>query len=159
MTMTNFDTLKAANTRSSTLPCMSYRPKALSLQGAGFEVRQAEAMVDMVAHALSEGLATKEDVRELKTDLAMLDNKIDTGLAALDNKIDTGLAAPDNRIDTGLAALDAKIDNGLMSLDVKIDTGLNDVTQKLTIRLGGIVVGGIALLEILNRIFPVVPAP
>ena len=121
MTMTSFDTLKAAK----------------SLQGAGFEVRQAEAMVDMVAHALSEGLATKEDVRELKTDLAMLDNKIDTGLAALD----------------------AKIDNGLASLDVKIDTGLNNVTQKLTIRLGGIVVGGIALLEILNRIFPVVPAP
>ena len=154
MTMTSFDTLKAAK----------------SLQGAGFEVRQAEAMVDMVAHALSEGLATKEDVRELKTDLAMLDNKIDTGLAALDNKIDTGLAALDNRIDaglaaldnkidTGLAALDAKIDNGLTSLDVKIDTGLNNVTQKLTIRLGGIVVGGIALLEILNRIFPVVPAP
>ena len=132
MTMTNFDTLKAAK----------------SLQGAGFEVRQAEAMVDMVAHALSEGLATKEDVRGLKTDLAMLDNKIDTGLAALDNKIDTGLAA-----------LDAKIDTGLATLDVKIDTGLNDVTQKLTIRLGGIVVGGIALLEILNRIFPVVPAP
>ena len=143
MTMTSFDTLKAAK----------------SLQGAGFEVRQAEAMVDMVAHALSEGLATKEDVRELKTDLAMLDNKIDTGLAALDNKIDTGLAALDNKIDTGLAALDAKIDNGLTSLDVKIDTGLNNVTQKLTIRLGGIVVGGIALLEILNRIFPVVPAP
>ena len=132
MTMTNFDTLKAAK----------------SLQGAGFEVRQAEAMVDMVAHALSEGLATKEDVRGLKTDLAMLDNKIDTGLAALDNKIDTGLAALDNKIDTGLAAL-----------DVKIDAGLNNVTQKLTIRLGGIVVGGIALLEILNRIFPVVPAP
>ena len=132
MTMTNFDTLKAAK----------------SLQGAGFEVRQAEAMVDMVAHALSEGLATKEDVRGLKTDLAMLDNKIDTGLAALDAKIDTGLAALDNKIDTGLAALDNKI-----------DTGLNNVTQKLTIRLGGIVVGGIALLEILNRIFPVVPAP
>ena len=128
MTMTSFDTLKAAK----------------FLQGAGFEVRQAEAMVDMVAHALSEGLATKEDVRELKTDLAMLDNKIDTGLAALDAKIDNGLAT-----------LDAKI----TSLDAKIDTGLNDATQKLTIRLGGIVVGGIALLEILNRIFPVVPAP
>ena len=176
MTMTSFDTLKAAK----------------SLQGAGFEVRQAEAMVDMVAHALSEGLATKEDVRGLKTDLAMLDNKIDTGLAALDNKIDTGLAALDNKIDTGLAALDNKIDTGLAALDNRIDTGLaaldnkidtglaaldnkidtshaaldnridtglNNATQKLTIRLGGIVVGGIALLEILNRIFPVVPAP
>ena len=64
---------------------------------------------------MSEGLATKDDVRELKA--------------------------------------------GLAALDVKIDTGLNDVTQKLTIRLGGIVVGAITLLEVLNRIVPVVPAP
>ena len=99
MNMANFDTLKAAK----------------SLQDVGFEARQAEAMVVMVTHALSEGLATKDDVRELKA---------------------------------GLAALDTKIDNGL-----------NDVTQKLTIRLGGIVVGAITLLEVLNRIFPVVPAP
>ena len=51
------------------------------------------------------------------------------------------------------------MDNGLAALDSKIDTGLNNVTQKLTIRLGGIVVGAITLLEVLNRMFPVVPAP
>ena len=110
MNTVNFDTLKAAK----------------SLQDVGFEARQAEAMVVMVTHALSEGLATKDDVRELKA---------------------------------GLAALDTKIDNGLAALNVKIDTGLNDVTQKLTIRLGGIVVGAITLLEVLNRIVPVAPAP
>ena len=99
MNTVNFDTLKAAK----------------SLQDVGFEARQAEAMVVMVTHALSEGLATKDDVRELKA--------------------------------------------GLAALNVKIDTGLNDVTQKLTIRLGGIVVGAITLLEVLNRIVPVAPAP
>ena len=97
--MTGFDTLKAAK----------------SLQDAGFETQQVEAVVGMVAYALSEGLATKDDVREWRS---------------------------------GLAALDATI-----------DTGLNNVTQKPTIRLGGIVVVAITLLEILNRIFPVVPAP
>ena len=130
--MANFDTLKAAK----------------SLQDVGFEARQAEAVVVMVTHALSEGLATKDDVRELKADFAALDTKIDNGLAALDTKIDNGLEA-----------LDRKIDNGLEALDVKIDSGLNNVTQKLTIRLGGIVVGAITLLEVLNRIFPVAPAP
>ena len=102
----------------------------------------------MVTHALSEGLATKDDVRELKA-----------GLAALDTKIDNGLEALDSKIDNGLAALDGKIGNGLAALNVKIDSGLNDVTQKLTIRLGGIVIGAITLLEVLNRIVPVVPAP
>ena len=99
MSTINFDTLKAAK----------------SLQDVGFEARQAEAVVVMVTHALSEGLATKDDVRELKA--------------------------------------------GLAALNVKIDSGLNDVTQKLTIRLGGIVIGAITLLEVLNRIVPVVPAP
>ena len=141
--MTGFDTLKAAK----------------SLQDAGFAVQQAEAVVGMVTYALTEGLATKDDVRELHSRLAALDSKIDNGLAALDSKIDNGLAALDSKIDNGLAALDSKIDNGLAALDSKIDTGLNNVTQKLTIRLGGIVVGAITLLEVLNRMFPVVPAP
>ena len=75
MNTINFDTLKAAK----------------SLQDAGFEALQAEAVVGMVTHALSEGLATKEDVRDLKSSIKALDVKIDNGLAALDVKIDNGL--------------------------------------------------------------------
>ena len=132
MNTINFDTLKAAK----------------SLQEAGFEAPQAEAVVDMVTHALSEGLATKEDVRDLKSSIAALDVKIDNGLAALDVKIDNGLAA-----------LDVKIDNSIAALDVKIDNGLNNVIQKLTILLGGIVIGSVTLLGVLNRVFPMLPAP
>ena len=132
MNTINFDTLKAAK----------------SLQDAGFEALQAEAVVGMVTHALSEGLATKEDVRDLKSSIKALDVKIDNGLAALDVKIDNGLAA-----------LDVKIDNGLAALDVKIDNGLNNVIQKLTILLGGIVITSVTLLGVLSRVFPVLPAP
>ena len=103
MNTINFDTLKAAK----------------SLQDAGFEAPQAEAVVGMVTHALSEGLATKEDVRDLKSSLQ--------------------------------SSIDA--------LDVKIDNGLNNVIQKLTILLGGIVIGSITLLSVLSRVFPVLPAP
>ena len=93
-------------------------------------------MVGMVAYALSEGLATKDDVRELNSGLMALENKV----AALDSKI---------------GALNSKFE----ALDAKIDTGLNNVTQKLIIYLGGIILGAVTLLEVLNRIFPVVPAP
>ena len=165
--MTSFDTLKAAK----------------SLQDAGFETQQAEAVVGMVTYALTEGLATKDDVRELHSGLgalenkvAALDSKIDNSIAALDSKIDSGLAALDSKIDSGLAALDSKIgvldgkigvldrkigvlDSKFETLDAKIDAGLNNVTQKLVMYLGGIVVGAITLLEVLNRIFPVVPVP
>ena len=157
MNTINFDTLKAAK----------------SLQDAGFETRQAEAVVGMVTYALSEGLATKEDVRDLKFSVAAdmrelqssidaldvridaLDVKIDNGLAALNSKIDSSAAALDARID----ALDSKIDRSVAALEVKIDNGLKNVIQKLTILLGGIVIGSITLLGALSRIFPVLPAP
>ena len=139
MNMSSFNTLKAAK----------------SLQDSGFEAQQAEAVVEMVTYALSEGLATKDDVRELSSSIAALDSKIDNGLAALDSKIDNGLAALNSKFD----AVDSKFETRFVALDARIDAGLKNATQKLIIYLGGIVVSAITLLEILNRIFPVVPAP
>ena len=133
--MTSFDTLRAAK----------------SLQDAGFETQQAEAVVGMVTYALSEGLATKDDVRELHNGLGALENKV----TVLDSKVE----ALDSKFEARFAALDSKFESGFATLDVKIDAGLKNVTQKLTIYLGGIVVGAITLLEVLNRIFPVVPVP
>ena len=121
MNTINFDTLKAAK----------------SLQDAGFETRQAEAVVGMVTYALSEGLATKEDVRDLKASI----------------EVDV------RDLKSSIKALDVKIDNGLAALEVKIDNGLKNVIQKLTILLGGIVIGSITLLGALSRVFPVLPAP
>ena len=140
--MTSFDTLRAAK----------------SLQNAGFETQQAEAVVGMVTYALSEGLATKDDVRELRSGLGALENKVavlDSKIEALDSKIE----ALDSKIDNSIAALDSKFETKFAALDAKIDAGLNNVTQKLIIYLGSIVVGAITLLEVLNRVFPVVPAP
>ena len=149
MNMTSFDTLKAAK----------------SLQNAGFAAQQAEAVVGMVTYAMSEGLATKDDVRELNSGLGALENKVaalDGKIEALDSKIDNRIAVLNSKIDNGLAALNSKfeaLDSRFEALDAKIDTGLNNVTQKLLIYLGGIIVGAITLLQVLNRIFPVVPAP
>ena len=150
MNTINFDTLKAAK----------------SLQDAGFETRQAEAVVGMVTYALSEGLATKEDVRDLKfsvaADMRELQSSLqssidalDVRIDALDVKIDNSVKALDARID----ALDSKIDRSVAALEVKIDNGLKNVIQKLTILLGGIVIGSITLLGALSRVFPVLPAP
>ena len=157
--MSSFDTLKAAK----------------SLQNAGFEVQQAEAVVGMVTYAMSEGLATKDDVRELSSGLGALENKVvaldsrmdvlDSKISALDNKIDNSVAALDTKIsalDTKFGVLDSKIgvlDSKFEALNAKIDTGLSNVTQKLVIYLGGIIVGVTTLLGVLSRIFPVVPAP
>ena len=56
-------------------------------------------------------------------------------------------------------ALDSKIDSSVATLNAKIDNGLNNMIQKLTIVLGGIVVGSVTLLGVLIRVFLVLPAP
>ena len=150
MNTINFDTLKAAK----------------SLQDAGFETHQAEAVVGMVTHALSEGLATKEDVRDLKSsvaaDMRELQSSLQSSIDALDVKID----ALEVRIDADMRDLQSSVkadirdlQSSIDALDVKIDNGLKNVIQKLTILLGGIVIGSITLLGALSRVFPVLPAP
>lgn len=175
MNMSNFNSLKAAE----------------SLQDAGFEIQQAEAVVGTVTQALNENLATQDDVRELSEKMAtqddlrelssrldVLENKvaaidsrldvIDARFEAIDHKfeaVNIRLDAIDHKfeaVNTRLDAIDLKfeaVNTQLKILNSKIDNLANDLIQKLTIRLGGILIAAIVLLEILNRIFPVVPAP
>ena len=143
MNTINFDTLKAAK----------------SLQDAGFETRQAEAVVGMVTYALSEGLATREDVRDLKSSIEVDVRDLKSSIEVDVRDLKSSIAALDVKIDNGLAALDSKIDRSVAALNVKIDNGLNNVIQKLTILLGGIVIGSFTLLGVLSRVFPVLPAP
>lgn len=162
MNMSNFNSLKAAE----------------SLQDAGFEVQQAQAVVGTVTQALNENLATQDDVRELSSRLDVLENKvaaidsrldvIDARFEAIDHKfeaVNTRLDAIDHKfeaVNTRLDAIDLKfeaVNTQLKILNSKIDNLAKDLAQKLTIRLGGMLLAAIVLLEILNRIFPVVPAP
>ena len=162
MNMSNFDSLKAAE----------------SLQDAGFEIQQAEAVVGTVTQALNENLATRDDLRELGSRLGVLENKvaaidsrldvIDARFEAIDHKLEavnTRFDAIDHKfeaVNTRLDAIDLKfeaVNTQLKILNSKIDNLAKDLAQKLTIRLGGMLLAAIVLLEILNRIFPVVPAP
>lgn len=155
MNMSNFNSLKAAE----------------SLQDAGFEVQQAEAVVGTVTQALNENLATQDDLRELSSRLDVIDARldvIDARFEAIDHKfeaVNTRLDAIDHKfeaVNTRLDAIDHKfeaVNTRLDMLNSKIDNLAKDLAQKLTIRLGGMLLAAIVLLEILNRIFPVVPAP
>ena len=148
MNMSNFDSLKAAE----------------SLQDAGFEIQQAEAVVGTVTQVLNENLATQDDVRELSSRLHVIDARF----GAIDHKLEavnTRFDAIDHKfeaVNTRLDAIDLKfeaVNTQLKILNSKIDNLAKDLAQKLTIRLGGMLLAAIVLLEILNRIFPVVPAP
>jgi predicted nucleic acid-binding Zn-ribbon protein len=63
-----------------------------------------------VVHFIRDNAATKQDIAELKNEIARLDTKIDTVHDQLDAKIDTVHDRLDAKIDTVHDRLDAKID-------------------------------------------------
>ena len=62
------------------------------LQQAGFDEPQAEAVVTTVGEALTENVATKADLTEVKTDLGRLEATLRAGIAALGAEVKTDLA-------------------------------------------------------------------
>ena len=159
-----FDTLKAAR----------------RLGAAGFTPEQAETIADTFAEGITENLATKDDIALLQKDMKALDQKIDNSVEALDRKIDTSvealhkdMKALDQKIDTSvealhkdMKALDQKIDTSvealhkdMKALDQKIDTSVEALRKDMfalkkdmTILLGSIMVGGIVVITLLDRV-------
>ena len=123
-----FDTLKAAR----------------RLGAAGFTPEQAETIADTFAEGITENLATKDDIALLQKDMKALDQKIDTSVEALHKD---------------MKALDHKIDNSVEALDRKIDTSVEALRKDMvalkkdmTILLGSIMVGGIVVITLLDRV-------
>ena len=79
MTATVFDTHAAVTT----------------LRGAGFDERQAEGVVSMVRQALSEGVATKADIKHLESRIESIENRMATkeDLARLETRMYVSLLA------------------------------------------------------------------
>jgi len=96
---------------------------------AGFSQEHAEAAADALADVISGQVATKQDLKDLGAELHV-------ELAALRAELHSEIAAARAELHSELAALRAEI-----------TAGLRDVEQRMTIRLGGmlVVVTGILL--------------
>ncbi|MCY3929348.1 MAG: DUF1640 domain-containing protein [Acidobacteria bacterium] len=70
-TTATFDTLAAART----------------LESAGMPADQAEAVVKTVTAAVTEGVATKADIAELRTDMADLRGDLRADIAAMETRL------------------------------------------------------------------------
>ena len=130
-----FDTLKAAR----------------RLGAAGFTPEQAETIADTFAEGITENLATKDDIALLQKDMKALDRKIDTSVEALQKD----MKALDRKIDTSVEALDQKIDTSVEALHKDIELVRKDMValkKDMTILLGSIMVGGIVVITLLDRV-------
>ena len=105
MDESGFDTLKATR----------------ALEAAGFESRQAEAMVTVFGSAVVANVATKWDVRDLKDEIAALRTGFPRDIGTLRSEFDTGLK---QQIDTLRSEFDTGLKQQIGTLRSEFDTGL-----------------------------------
>jgi uncharacterized protein involved in exopolysaccharide biosynthesis len=123
-----FDTLKLAR---------ALRDKA------GFSQEHAEATADALADAVSEQVATKQDIRDVGTEVEALRSEMQAEFAAVRSEMQAEFAAVRSEMQAEFAAVRSEI----AALRGDMVAGFRDVEQRMTIRLGGmlVVLAGILL--------------
>ena len=103
---------------------------------AGFSQEHAEAAADALAEAVAEQVATKQDLKDLET-----------GLRSEIGGLRTELDVLRTEMRSEFAAVRAEMASEFAAVRVEMASGLRDVEQRMTIRLGGmlVVVTGILL--------------
>jgi hypothetical protein len=99
---------------------------------AGFSQEHAEATADALADAVSEQVATKQDIRDVGTEVEALRSEIQAEFAAVRSEMQAEFAA---------------VRSEIAALRGDMVAGFRDVEQRMTIRLGGmlVVLAGILL--------------
>jgi hypothetical protein len=107
------------------------------LREAGISEQQANAHAEALAAAMTDTLATKQDLRELET-------RLDARLAALEARF--------SRVDDRFEYLEKHLDARLAEHTARFDGRLSDLERRMTIRLGGIVVAGFGVVSVLVKL-------
>lgn len=120
-----FDTLKAAK----------------SLQAAGFDERQAEAVVATVGGAVEDVFVTRADLQSAlqpfatRKDLAMAleaqDGRFDKKLESLSASVDQRLNALSTSVDQRLETMSVRFDEKLDALSNRVDTQIRALDAKI----------------------------
>jgi hypothetical protein len=107
---------------------------ARRLREAGFTEQQAEGQAEALAAAMTDTLATKQDLRELETRVDARFAQVDVRLTELDRRMDERLTS---RLNEQTAMLRAE---------------MADLERRMTMRLGGITVAGIGVVSALVKV-------
>jgi hypothetical protein len=132
MSAAPFDTLKLAR---------ALRDKA------GFTQEHAEAAADALAEVVVDQVATRQDIIELRTELRAEIAELRTELRAEIAELRSEVRAEIADVRAEIAALRTEVRNEIAALRTEMVAGFRDVEQRMTIRLGGmlVVITGILL--------------
>ena len=135
------------------LPMFDTLSVSRKLTAAGFDSKQADALVESLAHAMDDTVATKADVAELKADVAELKAN-QAGIEASITVMQGDLTRLSETAATKaeIARLDSKMETEIAGLKVEMAQGFEEVNKRVTRTVFGVAVmlsAVIALLRLL----------
>ena len=110
---------------------------ARRLREAGFSEQQAEGQAEALAAAMTETLATKQDLRELET-------RVDARFAQVDARFE--------RVDARFDELERSIDLRFREQTAILRGEMADLERRMTMRLGGISVASVSVVSALVKL-------
>ena len=142
---------------------------ARRLRQAGFTEQQAEAQADALAAVMVESLATRTDLQELdlrmQARFARIDERfarVDERFEHLERQMEARFAEQTARFEARFAQFEARfaefearfagIDGRITAQGAHFDAKLADLERRLTVRLGGMMVAGIATVSALVKL-------
>jgi hypothetical protein len=117
---------------------------ARRLREAGFSERQAEGQAEALAATMTDTLATKQDLLELRTGIEGRFAGIDARFAAIDARF----AA----IDVRFEEMEKRFELRLNEQTAILRREMADMERRLTMRLGGMTVASVSIVSALARV-------
>jgi hypothetical protein len=110
---------------------------AKRLREAGFSEQQAEGQAQALAAAMTDSLATKQDLRELELRMEARFTQVDARF---------------EQVDARFEQLEKQIDLRFAEHTARFDARLADLERRMTMRLGGIVVATFGVFSALVKL-------
>ena len=135
---------------------------ARRLREAGFTEQQAEGQAAALAAAMTDTLATKQDLHEQESRLDLRFARIDARFAQVDarfDQVDARFAQVDARfehlerqMETRFAHVDRQMETRISELEKRFELRLTDLEHRMTVRLGSITVAGIGVVSMIVKL-------
>ncbi|MBM4268981.1 MAG: hypothetical protein FJ144_20610 [Deltaproteobacteria bacterium] len=117
---------------------------AKRLREAGFSEQQAEGQAQALAAAMTDSLATKQDLRELELRMDARFAHVDARFVQVDARF--------VQVDARFEQLEKQIDLRFAEHSARFDARLADLERRMTMRLGGIVVASFGVFSALVKL-------
>jgi hypothetical protein len=116
---------------------------ARRLREAGFSEQQAEGQAQALAAAMTDSLATKQDLGELEARMDARFAQVDARFAQVDARFEY----LERHIDTRLAEQEKRLEIRFGEQTARFDATLADLERRMTMRLGAMMLAGIGVVS------------